>query len=430
MQVSVETGEGLERKLTIEVPAENVTEKVEKRLKEIARQVRIDGFRPGKVPMKVVKQRFGMQARQEVYGDVIQSTFYEAAVQEKLNPAGEPAIEIKDDNGEGTFTYVATFEVVPVVEVADLTDAEVEKVVAEVTEADVDAMFDKLKEQRTTWNEVDRAAQDGDKLDINFKGIMDGEAFEGGSAENTPLVLGSGSMIEGFEAGLLGASKGDERSLDLKFPDEYHAENLAGKQVTFEVTVNSVSEPVLPEMDEEFVKSLGVESGNVDDLRAEVKSNMEREVEQKIQGLTKDSVMDVLVEKHDFDVPAAMVNQEAARMKEQAVQDMQARGQAATIDFPDSIFADQAARRVKLGMIVGEVIATQELKADDDKIRETIERFASSYESPEEVVEYYMNNPQQKQSLENLVLEDEVVDWVLGQVKVSEKAQSFDELMN
>jgi trigger factor len=311
-----------------------------------------------------------------------------------------------------------------------MSDAELEKTVAEVVESDVDAMFDKLKKQRTTWNEVDRAAQNDDKLDINFKGIMDGEAFDGGSAENAPLVLGSGSMIDGFESGLLGVSKGDERTLELKFPDEYHSENLAGRDVSFEVTVNSVSEPVLPEMDEEFVKSLGVDSGNVDDLRAEVKSNMQRELDQKIQGLIKDRVMDILVEKHEFDIPSAMVKQEADRMKEQAKNDMQARGQASNLDLPSSLFEEQAARRVKLGMIVGEVILSQELKADEDKVRETIKRFASSYESPEEVVEYYMNNPQQKQSLENLVLEDEVVDWVMGQVKVTEKTQSFDELMN
>ncbi|MEJ2214623.1 MAG: trigger factor, partial [Gammaproteobacteria bacterium] len=281
MQVSVESGEGLERKLIVEVPAENVTEKVEKRLKEISRQVRLDGFRPGKVPMKVVKQRFGVQARQDVYGEIIQATFYEAASQEKLTPAGEPSIEINDDNDSGGFKYTASFEVVPEVVLADLADAEVEKPVAEVTDADVEAMFDKLRKQRTTWNEVDRAAQNDDKLDISFKGIMDGEAFQGGSAENTPLVLGSGSMIDGFESGLLGASKGDERTLELKFPDEYHAQDLAGKDVTFEVTVNSVSEPVLPEIDEEFVKSLGVDSGTEEDLREEVTSNMKRELAQK-----------------------------------------------------------------------------------------------------------------------------------------------------
>lgn len=430
MQVSVESGEGLERKLTIEIPAESVSEKVENRLKEISRQVRLDGFRPGKVPMRVVKQRFGMQARQEVYGDIIQSTFYEAAAQEKLTPAGEPSIEINDESGEGGFSYVASFEVVPVFELADLSDAEIEKPVSEVTDADVDAMFDKLRKQRTTWNEVDRAAQNDDKLDINFKGIMDGEAFEGGSAENAPIVLGSGAMIDGFESGLLGASKGDERSLELKFPDEYHADNLAGKEVTFEVTVNSVSEPVLPEIDNEFVKSLGVESGNADDLREEVKTNMTHELNQKVQGLIKERVMDAFIEKHDFDIPSAMVKQEAERMKEQAKNDMQARGQASNIDLPASIFEDQAARRVKLGMIVGEVISSQELKADDDKVRATIERFSASYESPEEVVEYYMNNPQQKATVENLVLEDEVVDWAMGQVKVTEKNQSFDELMN
>ncbi len=430
MQVSVESGEGLERKLIIEVPAENVTEKVEKRLKEISRQVRLDGFRPGKVPMKVVKQRFGTQARQEVYGDIIQSTFYEAAAQEKLTPAGEPSIEISDEDATGAFKYTASFEVVPEVSVADLSDAEVEKPVAEVTDADVEAMFEKLRKQRTTWNEVDRAAQNEDQLNINFKGIMDGEAFQGGSADNTPLVLGSGSMIDGFESGLLGASKGDERTLELKFPEDYHAKDVAGKDVSFEVTVNSVSEPVLPEIDEEFVKSLGVDSGTEEDLREEVVGNMKRELSQKIESLVKERVMDVLIDKHGFDIPSPLVKQEAERMKQQAISDMQARGQAASFDLPATIFEEQATRRVKLGMIVSEIISSQEMKANDDQVRETIERFASSYEKPEEVVEYYMNNPQQKATIENLVLEDQVVDWVMGQVKVSEKSQSFDELMN
>jgi len=430
MQVSVETGEGLERKLTIEVPSDSVNEKVEKRLKEISRQVKLDGFRPGKVPMRIVKQRFGQQARHDVYGEVIQKTFYEAASQEKLMPAGEPSIEISDEAAEGGFSYVATFEVVPEVSVADMSSGEIEKLVCEITDADVDAMFDKLRKQRTTWQEVDRAAQNDDQVNINFKGIMDGEAFDGGSADNTPLVLGSGSMIAGFEDGLLGASKGEERTLELKFPEDYRAEHLAGKDVSFEVTVNSVSEPVLPEIDEEFVKSLGVDSGNADELREEVKGNMQNELDQKVKAMSKEKVMDLLIEKHEFDVPSAMVKQESERMKEQTKADMEARGQATSFDLPASIFEEQAKRRVKLGMIVGEVISDQDLKASDDEIRATIESFAASYESPEEVVEYYMNNPQQKASLENLVLEDKVVDWVMSQVKVTEKAQSFDEIMN
>jgi len=430
MQVSVEIGEGLIRKLTIEVPSDNVNEKVESRLKELSRQVRLDGFRPGKVPMRVVKQRFGAEARQEVYGDIIKSTFYEAAAQEKLQPAGEPSIEIKDDAGEDSFTYIASFEVVPTVSVADLSGSEIEKVSSSVTDADIDTMFEKLKKQRTTFNEVDRAAVDGDKLDINFIGKMEGEIFEGGSADNAPLVLGSGSMIDGFETGLLGASKGDVRTLELKFPDDYHGEQLSGKDVEFEVTVNTVSEAVLPELDEAFVKSLGVESGSLDDLREEIKGNMENELTQKVDGSIKEKVMDLLIEKHDFDVPSAMVTQEAERMKEQAKNDMQARGQTSNLDLPSSIFEEQAKRRVKLGMIVREIITAQGLKADDDKVRETIQKFATSYESSDEVVEYYMNNPEQKASIENLVLENEVVDWVLSQVNVSDKTLSFDELMN
>jgi trigger factor len=318
----------------------------------------------------------------------------------------------------------------PKVELADLSDKEITKVVAEVTEADIDEMLDKLRQQRTEWAEVERAAQDGDTVHIDFKGMVDGEVFEGGSAENVPLVLGSGSMIEGFEAGILGASAGEERTVHVTFPEDYRAEHLAGKPATFDIKVLRVAEAKLPEIDEAFIKEFGVEAGTIDALREEVGQNMRNELEQKLNGLLKDAAMDVLREANEMDIPAAMVNQEAERIKQQTLQDMQQRGQSASFELPASVFEDQAKKRVHLGMLVAEIIDGQSFKADDGEVRETIAKLAGSYEDPQEVVDYYMNNPDQKATVENLVLENKVTDWVVGQVKVNEEKRTFSDVMN
>jgi trigger factor len=430
MQVSVESGEGLERRLLVDLPAEQVEGEVDKKLAELAKTIRLDGFRPGKVPARVVKQRFGKQVRQEVYGDLIQTTFYEAASQSKLVPVGDPSIELRDAAEEGGLGYTATFQVMPEVELSPLDGKEVVKPVAEVSDADVDEMIDKLRSQRTSWEDVDRAAQDGDTVHIDFKGFVDGEAFEGGSAENVPLVLGSGSMIDGFESGLVGAKVGEERTLEVRFPEDYRAEHLAGKAATFEVKVLRVAEPRLPEIDEDFVKEFGVEEGTEEALRAEVRSNMESELEQRLRGMLKDNVMALLREVNPLDLPDAMVKQESERMKQQALQEMQARGQQTAMDLPASIFEEQAKVRVHLGLLVGQIIDDNDIKAEESDLRETIERLAQSYEDPQEVVDYYLNNPDQRGSIENLVLENKVVDWVLDQVKVNEDKRSFSEVMN
>jgi len=430
MQVSVESGEGLEKRLLVDLPAEQVSTAVDKKLAELAQHVRLDGFRPGKVPMRVIKQRFGESVRQDVYGELIQATYYEAATEQKLVPVGDPSIEMRDAAEEGGFSYTATFEVMPKIDLVDLSGKEITKVVAEVTDADIDEMLDKLRQQRTEWEDVERAAQDGDTVHIDFKGMVDGEVFDGGSAENVPLVLGSGSMIEGFESGILGASAGDERTIHVTFPEDYRAEHLAGKPASFEIKVLRVAAPKLPEIDEDFVKEFGVEAGTVEALREEVGQNMRNELEQKLKGMLKDAAMDALREANELDVPAAMVNQEAERMKQQTMQDMQQRGQAASFDLPASVFEEQAKKRVHLGMLVGEIIDSQSLKAEDDEVRDTITKLAGSYEDPQEVVDFYMNNPEQKSTVENLVLENKVTDWVVEQVKVSEEKRTFSDVMN
>lgn len=430
MQVSVESGEGLEKRLLVDLPAEQVSTAVDKKLAELAKHVRLDGFRPGKVPMRVVKQRFGDSVRQDVFGELIQATYYEAATEQKLVPVGDPSIDLRDPAEEGGFSYTATFEIMPKIELADLAGKELTKVVAEVTEADVDEMLDKLRQQRTEWEDVERAAQDGDTVHLDFKGMVDGEVFEGGSAENVPLVLGSGSMIEGFESGILGAGTGDERTIEVTFPEDYRAEHLAGKAATFEIKVLRVAEAKLPEIDEAFVKEFGVEAGTVEALREEVGQNMRTELGQKLDGMLKDAAMDVLREANELDIPAAMIGQEAERMKQQMQQDMQQRGQSNSFDLPASVFEEQARKRVHLGMLVAEIIDGEGLKAEDDEVRDTITKLAGSYEDPQEVIDFYMSNPEQKSSVENLVLENKVTDWVVEKLKVNEEKRTFSDVMN
>lgn len=429
MQVSVESGEGLERKLLVDLPAERVNAEIDRKLKDLARHVRLDGFRPGKVPLRTVRQRFGDQVRQETVGSLIQETLYEAASQQKLMPAGEPRVELREAAEEGGLGYTAVFEVMPEVTVADLSSHTVERPVAEVAESDVDKMIEKLRKQRTVWNDVERPAQDGDTVHIDFRGLIGGEPFEGGTAEGVPLVLGSGSMIDGFESGLLGASAGDERTLDVTFPEDYRAEHLAGKAATFEVKVNRVAEPLLPEVDADFVKAFGVEEGTPEALRDNVRKNMAHELMQKIRAKVKNQVMDILVEANPLTIPTAMVDQEAERIKQQTVQEMRGRGQAPQFELPASVFVDQARRRVHLGMLVSEIMKAQALRADDDDLRATIAEFAESYENPDEVVDYYLKTPEARASVENLVLENKVVDWVLGQVSVNDVPTSFDDVM-
>jgi trigger factor len=430
MQVSVDSTEGLERKMTVELPAEQVNTAVEKRLKEIARTVKMDGFRPGKVPLSVVRKRYTGQVRDEVFGELIQSTYFQALSQEKLQPAGEPSIkplEIDPQQGVG---YVATFEVMPEITIADMSDKVITKAIATVSDADLDSMIEKLRSQRTTWNEVERAAQDGDQVTLSFKGFIDGEAFDGGSAENVPLVLGSNSMIDGFEAGLVGCKAGDKKTLELKFPDNYRVEKLAGKESTFEVEVSKVAEPVLPEVDEEFAKIFGVTEGGVEAFQKEIRSNMERELEEKISANVKQQAMDILVESNSFDVPGALIRQEAQALLQQAKANMAQSGQSSQIDLPLSLFEGQAKRRVQLGLVMGEIIKQHNIELDQDRVRAKVEQFAQSYEMPQEVVDYYYSNKQQLAGVENVVLEDQVVDWITQQVKVEEQNSTFEEVMN
>ncbi|WP_457668923.1 trigger factor [Thiolapillus sp.] len=430
MQVSVESGEGLVKRLLVNLPADKVNELIDAKLKEAARTVRMDGFRPGKVPMRVVKQRYGEQVKQDAYGELIQSSYYEAVTQENLKPVGDPSIELREDEADGGLAYTATFEVMPEIEVAELSALEIKRPVTEVVDTDIDNMIEKLRQQRTEWIDVDRGAQNDDRVTLDFTGIMDGEAFEGGTASDIPLVLGSGTMIPGFEEGLVGAKAGDKPVLELKFPEDYRVENLAGKDVTFEVEVKAVAEPKLPELDEAFVKSMGVEDGTEESLRKEIRENMEREVRQKVKGRTKEQVMDALLAANEFSVPSAMVSQEAAALKQQTQQEMAQSGQQSTVDLPVSVFEPQAERRVKLGLLVGEIMRKNEIEVDQGRVDEAIAEQASTFEDPQEIIDWYKENAQARSSVENVVLEDQVVDLILDQAKVEDEQLSFDELLN
>ncbi len=428
MQVSIETTGGLERRLTVGVPAERIEKEVTARLQKALPNVRIDGFRPGKVPMRVVKQRYGAGVRQEVAGEVMSQTFYEAVEQENLRPAGAPSIEPKNLQEGRDFQYIATFEVFPEFEIADLKGKDIEAIKAEVTDADVDEMVETLRKQQGTWPDVDDAAIDGDRVNIDYVGTRDGETFDGGSAEGSDLILGSGRMIEGFESGLLGARAGDERTLNLSFPDDYHSEDLQGAAVEFKVTVNKVSRMELAELNEEFFEKLGVKEGGEEGFRNELRDNMERELKNGIQAKIKNQVMEALIESHDIQIPQVLIKNEINALRQQSVQ--QFGGDVGQFDasmLPDELFSEQAERRVKLGLIMGEIIRQQDLKPDPDKVRSTLEDMASSYENPEEVVEWYYQNEQQLASVEGATLEQQVVDQLLADMNLIDKPMSYKE---
>ena len=370
MQVSVEAGEGLERKLTVQVPAETVETEVNNRLNSIKNTVRIDGFRPGKVPFKVVKQKYSGTVLQEVAGELMQSTFREAVTQENLQPAGDPVIQAQDLILGQVMEYTAIFEIYPEVTLVPISEISLDKTEASVDDSDVDNMIDVLRKQKMDWAEVDRASADDDRISIDFVGSIDGEKFDGGSANDMPMVLGGGQMIPGFEEHLTGMKAAEETTFKVAFPEDYAAKELAGKEAEFAVTVKKVEEPKLPEIDEEFAKTFGVESGDVEQLKSDIRANMERELERKLRAVLKGNVMDALIAANAFDVPAAIIQQEAETLKKQT--EVQSPGSNLTLDA----FMDDAKRRVQLGMILAEVAKTSELKIDADMIKQRVEEMA------------------------------------------------------
>ncbi len=426
MQVSVEAKEGFERCMTVEVPAERINSEVEKRLKKIASTARLDGFRPGKAPISVIRGRYDGQVREEVFRDMLQSTYFEALSQEKLQPAGEPRIEPLEKPPEDGFGYTAIFEVMPEVALKEMADVTIKRPVARVEETDIDEMVEKLRMQRAAWTEVDRAAEDGDQIIINFKGYIDDELFDGGSADDVPLKLGADQMIDGFESGLVGIKAGESRTLELTFPEDYQAANLAGKDARFEVEATKVSISELPEVDEEFAKTFSP-TGDIAGLRGDIRANMERELNSRVNANVKEQAMQALLDTNNLEVPVALVEEEAGKLKNQAEAEM---AEHATADnqkqeLPLEIFMDNAKRRVALGLIIGEVIKVNNIEVNAGRLKEKIEQIAADYEDPKTVVDWYYSNKEQLSQLENVVLEELVVDWVLDQVKVEDEQTSF-----
>ncbi|SDS40809.1 trigger factor [Halopseudomonas xinjiangensis] len=426
MQVSVETTSGLERRMTVGIPAERIENEVNKRLQQTASRARVDGFRPGKVPMSVIRKRFGGSARQEVIGEVIQSSFYEAVVQEKLNPAGAPSVEPKQLDEGKDFEYIATFEVYPEVQLADFSGISVERIDADVTDADVEKMLDILRKQNTSYQNVERAAQNDDQLTVDFTGRIDGEAFQGGTASNTQIVLGSGRMIPGFEEGLVGAKAGESRTLNVTFPEDYQNLELAGKSAEFDVMVHAVAEPTLPELNDEFFARFGVEEGGMEGFRAEVRKNMERELRQAIKSKTKTQVMDGLLATNEVEVPRALISSEIDRLRQQAVQQFGG-ANIKPEQLPAELFEEQAKRRVSLGLIVAEVVKQNDIKPDNDRVRAMVEDLASAYQEPQQVINWYYQNEQQLAEIQSVVLEEQVVDTVLQKAKVTDKQVAYED---
>lgn len=430
MQISVEKRDGLECCMTVELPKENFDQTVANRLAEIARTVKMDGFRPGKVPLSVVKKRFGNQARREALEESVQSSLYQAFSQENLRPAGSPNIEFAPlEEGAGP-KYMATFEVMPEITSADMKGVKIEIPKVEISDADIDATLDRIRGQRLDWNGVDRAAKEGDRITIDFVGTLDGVAFEGGTANAVPVVLGAGQFIPDFEKGLDGLKAADEKTIDATFPDEYGNKELAGKTVQFATTVVSVEESSLPEVNEEFIKSMGVEEGGLEALREQIKDNMQRELAQVLREVTKTNVMDALIAENKVELPQVMVKDEIARLNEQMRQMMAQQGVPMPANQPinDELYRDQAERRVSLGLIMSDLVGKQSLQASSEQVDAQIAEIAAPYEDPTEVVRYY-NDKSRRAEVEAVVLEQCVVDWVLEQAETVEKEQKFDEFM-
>lgn len=430
MKVSVSPVKGLNQEITITVPNKDIQPQVDKKLQDTASQVRLPGFRPGKVPLKVVKQRFGLAVRQEVIGEVMNKTYFEAIQKEHLKPAGMPELEIVAGNdGEG-LQYKAKFEVMPELEIKGLDKINVERTTAEVVDTDLDNMLETLCKQHVNWKVIKRSAKSEDRVKIDFDGCMDGKPFDGGKAENFELVLGSNSMIPGFEKAIEGMKASDEKTLKVKFPKDYHVKELADKPVEFKVTVKEVCEPELPKLDAEFAKKFNVDS--LAKLKKEIRNNMERELEFNLKSKVKNQVMDGLLEHNKTDVPSAMLKTEIDNLRQQAIDRMGANGKKGQKipDLPDELFKEQASRRVNLGLLMAKVIEDSKMKPDAKRVQAMLEKLASMYEKPEDMIKQYKADQQQMAEIEQVVMEEQVVDKILESANLKEVKKTFSEVMN
>lgn len=429
MSFNIETTQGLERRVNITVPSETVEQAVREELKRVAKNARVDGFRKGKVPAQIIEKRFGASVRQDVLGDLLQKHFFNVMFENKVNLAGRPTFTVEQFEAGKELKFTATFEVYPEVQLQGLDQIKVEKPVVEISDADIDKMLDVLRKQQATWAETQGAAKADDRVSIDFVGSVDGEEFEGGKASDFVLAMGQGRMIPGFEEGIVGHKAGEQFEIDVTFPETYHAENLKGKAAKFAITLKKVEVMQLPELTDEFVAKFGPNTKTVADLRSEIAKNMQRELKNALVSRVKTQVIDGLLAQNPIDVPAAAVEQEIEVLRNQAAQRFGGNAQQAA-QLPRELFEEQAKRRVQVGLLFSEVIASNELKADEERVNAMIADIASAYEQPAEVVEYYSKNKELMNNIRNVVLEEQAVDAVLAKAQVTEKASSFDEVMN
>lgn len=428
---SVESVSALERRLSASIPQQAIRSQVSARLKNIGRSAKIAGFRPGKVPAKIVEQFYGAQAWQDALNDALQRSFAEASENNNLRVAGFPQFEVKTkDQNADQIEYSATFEVYPEVVVGDLSGEKIERLVYEVTQADVDNTIAKLRKQRATYETVDRAAQSEDRVNIDFTGKLNGEVFSGGEAKNLPVVLGVGSMLADFEAAIIGMKADKTKSFDMTFPKDYHGKDIAGKQVSFTVAVHAVEAPRLPEIDAEFAKSIGIADGDVSKLEGEIRNNLTREVSRRLGVRNKDAVMDALLKVTKFEVPRVLLEKEEQELMQHTVEELEARG-AKTRGMPldPGLFKERAERRVKLGLILVELMQKHGLKAKPEQVKTMIEDYAQGFDEAEQIIRWYAAEPNRMLEVENLVLEENVVSWAMGQARITEKQAVFNELM-
>ncbi|MCK5888722.1 MAG: trigger factor [Methylococcales bacterium] len=430
MQVSVEKTSELSREMTVSIPDEVVQEKMESKYKSLANTAKVDGFRPGKVPLRVVKKMFGSKVQEEVFGDLIKETYSEALQEQKMNPIGYP--HIKSVNEENGLEYVAEFEEYPVISLDDLSSLEVKRPVATIEQADQDEMVAKLREQKKEWKDAERAAENDDRVTIHFSGVCDGENFTEGKVENYPLQIGANTMIPGFEDEIVGLEAGATKTFDITFPEEYHSDQLAGKKAEFDIEVVKIEASSLPEVDEEFIKSYGIEDGTVDSFNADIKENMARGLVVALKGKLKGKVLDEMYEKIQFEVPTVLIDQEIQGMINAQIENAKRQGvKADDLNLPRDAFEEQAKRRVSVGLLFSEIIQKNEIKVDDAIVRTTIEEMSNSYENPAEVVEWYYSDAEKSrlEEVKQMVLEDQTVDWIVNQAKVTEEPISFTDVM-
>ena len=432
MQVSVETMGGLERRLKISVEAESFESEITTKLKETSRRIKLPGFRPGKVPLKEVRRRFGPAVRAEVAQEIMQSSYMDAVNQEELSPAGAPELDIVNIDIGADLEFTATFEIFPSIEIADLSGVKIKQPVAEVQTEDLETMISRLQEQRKEWIDLDQGSksEQGHRITVDFVGKMDGEEFEGGTGQEIQIEIGSGQMIEDLEKGLIGLSAEESVTIPVTFPDDYQAENLKGKAAEFEVSVKKLEEPKIPPLDESFFKLFGVDDDDVEAFRAKIRENMENEVDQSSKGQVKRQVMDQLFELHDFSTPKALIERECDVLRDQMMQQLQMPVKPDSDPLPSELFKDEAEKRVRVGLIINEIVSAENLSADSDKVRERIETIAQPYDQPEQIINFYYGNEQQLQQVEMAVLEDTVIDHVLAQVNVEKLSSNYDDVVS